>query len=55
MDWNWIVDDWASFKPRIALHWSKLNAERLDAVAGVREELVAALQATYDTSRQEAE
>ena len=55
MDWNRIEDDWASFKLRIAIYWPRLKAERLEAVAGDRERLLAALQEAYGMSRQETD
>ena len=55
MDWERISGNWAHWRDRIQVRWSRLTSEQLDTVAGRRESLVGRIQEAYALSRTEAE
>lgn len=47
--------NWKEFKGKVKAQWGKLSDDRLDVVAGRRDQLAGEIQTAYGVSRDEAE
>ena len=55
MNWDRIEGNWKQFKGKVQRQWGRLTDDRLDVIAGRRDELLGAVQETYGIARDEAE
>ena len=55
MDWDRISGDWDAWKDRIQERWGRLTEDRLDLIAGRRDQLANRIGEVYGISRDEAE
>lgn len=55
MNKDTIEGNWKELKGRVKEQWGKLTDDRLDEIAGRRDQLAAEIQQAYGVSREEAE
>lgn len=55
MNKDTIEGNWKELKGRVKEQWGKLTDDRLDEIAGRREQLAGEIQQAYGISREEAE
>lgn len=55
MNWNIAEGNWKEFKGKVKTKWGKLTDDRLDVIAGKREQLKGEIQTAYGISEDEAE
>lgn len=55
MNKDTIEGNWKELKGRVKEQWGKLTDDRLDEIAGKREQLAGEIQQAYGISRDEAE
>ncbi len=55
MNKDTIEGNWKEFKGKVKQKWGKLTDDRLDVIAGKRDELAGEIQQAYGISREEAE
>lgn len=55
MNKDTIEGNWKELKGKAKAHWGKLTDDRLDVIAGKREQLAGEIQHAYGVSRDEAE
>lgn len=55
MNKDTIEGNWKELKGRVKERWGKLTDDRLDEIAGRRDQLTGAVQQAYGISRNEAE
>ena len=47
--------NWKQIKGKVKQHWGRLTDDRLDMIAGKRDELAGEIQKAYGITREEAE
>ncbi|GAB3279009.1 CsbD family protein [Parahaliea aestuarii] len=55
MNWDIIEGNWKTFKGKAQAQWGKLTDDRLDVIAGRRDELKGEIQKAYGITKDEAE
>ncbi|PHQ24172.1 general stress protein CsbD [Marinobacter guineae] len=55
MNKDTIEGNWKELKGRVKEQWGKLTDDRLDEIAGKRDQLAGEIQQAYGVSREEAE
>ena len=55
MNWDRIEGNWKQFKGNARQQWGKLTDDRLDVIAGKRDNLAGKIQETYGISKDAAE
>ncbi|MFL1467567.1 CsbD family protein [Marinobacter sp. HN1S83] len=55
MNKDTIEGNWSELKGRVKEQWGKLTDDRLDEIAGRRDQLAGEIQQAYGVSRDEAE
>ncbi|WP_373001841.1 CsbD family protein [Marinobacter sp.] len=55
MNKDTIEGNWKELKGRVKEQWGKLTDDRLDEIAGKREQLAGEIQQAYGVTREEAE
>ncbi len=55
MNWDIIEGNWMKFKGKAKAHWGKLSDDRLDVIAGKRDQLRGEIQEAYGLTKDEAE
>jgi uncharacterized protein YjbJ (UPF0337 family) len=55
MNWDRIEGNWKQFKGKVKQQWGRLTDDRIDVIAGKRDELLGAVQEAYGVARDEAE
>jgi len=55
LNWNVIEGNWKQFKGHVKEKWGKLTDDKLDTIAGKRDQLAGTIQETYGISKDQAE
>ena len=55
MNWNVIEGNWMQYKGQVKAQWGKLTNDRLDVIAGNREQLAGSIQESYGVGQDEAD
>ncbi len=55
MNWDIIEGNWKEFSGKAQAKWGKLTNDRLDVIAGRRDQLKGEIQKAYGISKDEAE
>lgn len=55
MNKHTLEGNWKEFKGRVKQHWGKLTDDRLDVIAGKRDQLTGEIQQAYGVTQDEAE
>lgn len=55
MNWNRIEGNWKQVKGTVREQWGRLSDDRLEQIAGKRDQLVGSIQEYYGVARDEAE
>jgi uncharacterized protein YjbJ (UPF0337 family) len=55
MNKDTIKGNWKELKGKAKVHWGKLTDDRLEVIAGKRDQLAGEIQHAYGVSRDEAE
>ena len=55
MNWDIAEGNWKEFKGKVKTQWGKLTDDRLDVIAGKREQLAGEIQAAYGIGKDETE
>ena len=55
MNWNVIEGNWPQYKGQVKAQWGKLTNDRLDVIAGKRDQLAGQIQETYGVTHDEAD
>ena len=55
MNWDLIEANWKQMKGKAKEQWGKLTDDRLEVIAGKRDQLVGAIQEQYSYTRERAE
>lgn len=55
MNWDSIEGNWEEFKGKVKTQWGKLTDDRLDVIAGRRDQLRGEIQKAYGITKDEAE
>ena len=55
MNWNTVEGDWKKFKGAVKQQWGKVTDDRLDVIAGKRDELAGEIQKLYGITKEETE
>jgi len=55
MNWNMIEGNWKQFKGHVKMKWGRFTDDRLDAIAGKRDQLAGGLQEIYGITKDQAE
>ncbi len=55
MNWDIIEGNWKKFKGKAKAQWGKLTDDRLDVIAGKRDQLTGEIQKAYGITKEEAE
>ncbi|HWW04005.1 CsbD family protein [Collimonas sp.] len=55
MNWDTIQGNWKQFKGNVKVQWGKLTDDKLDQIAGKRDQLVGSIQEAYGVSKDDAE
>lgn len=55
MNWDIVEGNWKKFKGKAKSHWGKLSDDRLDVIAGKRDQLRGEIQKAYGITKDEAE
>lgn len=55
MNWDIIEGNWTQFKGVVKVKWGKLTDDRLDVIAGKRDQLVGGIQEAYGITRDQAD
>jgi len=55
MNWSRIESNWKQVQGKVQEQWARLNEERLEQIAGKRDQLVGSIQESYAIARDEAE
>lgn len=50
-----IQGNWKEFKGKVKEHWGKMTDDRLDVIAGKRDQMTGEIQKAYGITRDEAE
>lgn len=55
MNWDIVEGNWKEYKGKVKAQWGELTDDRLDEIAGRREQLKGEIQQAYGISKDEAE
>ncbi len=55
MNWNRMAGNWTEVKGRVREQWGRLSNERLERIAGNRDQLVGHIQESYGIAREDAQ
>lgn len=55
MNKDTLQGNWKEFKGKVKQQWGKLTDDRLDVIAGKRDELAGEIQTAYGLTKEEAE
>lgn len=55
MNWDTIEGNWKEYKGKVKAQWGKLTDDRLDEIAGKRDQLAGEIQKAYGVTKEEAE
>ncbi|MGZ3159012.1 MAG: CsbD family protein [Burkholderiaceae bacterium] len=55
MNWDIIEGNWTKYKGHVKAQWGKLTNDRLEVIAGKREQLIGELQEAYGIDQDEAD
>ncbi|MEX0622994.1 CsbD family protein [Saccharospirillum sp.] len=55
MNWDTIEGNWKEYRGKAKEKWGKLTDDRLDVIAGRRDQLLGEIQKSYGVSKDEAE
>ncbi|AMP11134.1 hypothetical protein CAter282_3445 [Collimonas arenae] len=55
MNWDIIQGNWKQFKGNVKQQWGKLTDDKLDQIAGKRDQLIGSVQEAYGVSKEDAE
>lgn len=55
MNWDTIQGNWKEYSGKVKEKWGKLTDDRLDEIAGRRDQLKGEIQKTYGVTKDEAE
>ncbi|GAB3095940.1 CsbD family protein [Aestuariicella hydrocarbonica] len=55
MNWDIVEGNWKKFKGKAKSNWGKLSDDRLDVIAGNRDQLRGEIQKAYGITKDEAE
>lgn len=55
MNWDIVEGNWNEFKGKVKAQWGKLTDDRLDVIAGKRDQLTGEIQKAYGITMDEAE
>lgn len=55
MNWDTIEGNWKEYKGKVKAQWGKLTDDRIDEIAGKRDQLAGEIQKAYGVTKEEAE
>lgn len=55
MNWDVIEGNWTQYKTHVKAQWGKLSSDKVDAIAGKRDQLVDQIQEAYGVAYDEAD